>query len=204
MKVTAWIVNFNNYSRGFRQLVDWLRSADVPVAVIDNGSAYPPLLKYYETCGLQIVHPQRNLGPYAFWELGLHERDGRYIVTDPDVVPSANCPEDLIERMSAMMDRGHRKVGPSLRIDNLPDSYPNKQKVVDWEQQFWTRPHDGGFNALIDTTFAMYEAGSAFSLHAFRLAPPYSFEHIPWYEGPEPNAERDFYNATKNKGWTNW
>jgi hypothetical protein len=203
MKV--WITNFNNLERGFRRLVDWLRSTDVAVIVIDNGSTWAPLLKYYETSGLQIAHCAKNLGPYAFWEMKLHQDSDRFIVTDPDVVPSADCPPDLIKRMGEMMDRGYVKVGPSLRIDNLPGTYPNTQQVIDWEQQFWTHRAGKGFEALIDTTFAMYApsapAGPAYGL---RLAPPYSFEHIPWYEGPEANAERDFYNDQKVKGWTHW
>ncbi len=203
MKV--WITNFNNLNRGFRRLVDWLRLTGIAIAVVDNGSTWEPLLRYYETSGLQIIRCPQNLGPYAFWEMKLDQGTDRFIVTDPDVVPSADCPSDLIERMGEMLDRGYVKVGPSLRIDNLPGTYPGTQRVIDWEEQFWARPADRGFEALIDTTFAMYAPGApAGPLHGLRLAPPYSFEHAPWYEGLEANAERDFYNDRKVKEWTHW
>lgn len=204
--VICWIVNFNNCSRGFTRLVDWLRAADIHVAVLDNGSTWEPLLRYYETSGLQIIQTQRNLGPYAFWSLGLYESGERFILTDPDVVPSADCPKDIVERMSLMLDKRYSKVGPSLRIDNLPDCYPDKEKVIAWEQQWWLNPVEDGYRASIDTTFAMYAPETlprTWDNH-LRLAPPYSFEHVPWYEGTEANAEREFYNAAKNKEWTNW
>lgn len=202
--MNVWITNFNNLDRGFRRLVEWLQDANVSIKVIDNGSTWEPLLRYYETSGLEIIRPGNNLGPYAFWELGLHRSSERFIITDPDVVPSSECPKDLIARMSEMLDKGHKKVGPSLRIDNLPGNYPGTEKVISWEQQFWTNPTEGGYAALIDTTFAMYEPDRPFELPALRLAAPYSFEHVPWYEGSEQNAERDFYNSTKRMEWTNW
>jgi hypothetical protein len=203
--IPVFINNRDNLERGFRRLVAWLLSVNASVVVIDNGSTYPPLLQYYEESKLQIIHSGSNLGPYAFWHLGLH-LEGRFIVTDPDVVPSDECPADLIERMSAMMDKGYKKVGPSLRLNNLPGCYENTEKVRAWESQFWQHPVDGGFQGLIDTTFAMYEGGSVAwpDQPYLRLAHPYSFEHIPWYEGPEPNAERDYYHAHAKKEWINW
>jgi hypothetical protein len=207
--MSVWITNFNNLNRGFSRLVDWLIEADVPFTVIDNASTWEPLLRYYEAAHFPIVRCEKNLGPYAFWELGFHQAARRFIVTDPDVVPCANCPRDLLERMSLMMDRGYSTVGPSLRIDNLPDCYDAKNRVIAWEQQWWQRPVDGGFEANLDTTFSMYEEGTMprawdNGLQGCRLAPPYQFEHLPWYEGPGPNPERDFYNATRRKEWTNW
>ena len=202
----VYVTNFNNLDRGFRNLVDWLLQGGMPPIVLDNASTWEPLLRYYESSGLTVIFCGSNLGPYAFWERGLHrEQSERFIVTDPDVVPSADCPLDLIERMSIMLDKNWKKVGPSLRIDNLPGCYPRTEKVLAWENQFWAHPVADGFEADIDTTFAMYEPGSPReAASCLRLAPPYSFEHLPWYEGPEPNPEREFYNERKQRAWTNW
>lgn len=198
-----FINNFNNLNRGFVRLVKWLTDAGYPPCILDNDSTYHPLLEFYRATNVHVVHIGKNLGPYAFWELGLHkEQKDRFIVTDPDVAPAAGCQLNLIAHMHAMMDRGYKKVGPSLRIDNLPSG---KKKIIDWESQFWTKPVDGGFEADIDTTFAMYEPGSWYRPEGkyLRLAPPYSFDHIPWYE-TEENDESLYYRAHARKEWTNW
>src|SRR5882724_584499 len=209
-----FITNFNNLERGFRQLVKWLQDSHFDITIIDNRSTYGPLLDYYtqHTCSkLRLFRHGDNLGPYAFWELELHKQQTeRFIVTDPDVVPAEGCPRDLIQLMNWVMDNSDiGKVGPSLRIDNLPDHFKHKQDVLKWEQQFWDRPALGSpaYHADIDTTFAMYEPGSEVrnDKPCLRLAPPYSFEHIPWYEdSAAPNAERDYYLAHARKDWIHW
>ena len=52
------------------------------------------------------------------------------------------------------------KVGFALRIDDLPQHYPLKEKVIKWEKQFWTKKvnkTDNIYYAEIDTTFALYK-----------------------------------------------
>ncbi len=211
--VTVYITNHNNLERGFRQLVKWLVDTDQHVVVIDNASTYEPLLEWYRSTdtGVLAKHIGENLGPYAFWQLGWHKTEHRrFVVTDPDVVPSAECPHDLIAMMHRILDNPMLigKVGPSLRIDNLPDHYTKKQEVITWEQQFWDRPVQGtAFYADIDTTFAMYEPGSEVrpAGECLRLMPPYSFEHIPWYEdSANPTAEHAYYHEHARKEWTHW
>ncbi len=208
---TVYITNRNNLERGFRQLVTWLQASDTPIVVIDNWSTYPPLRDFYDHHHeIEVMWQTENLGPYAFWQLGLHKQQKkRFIVTDPDVVPSAECPRDLIALMHRMMDMNFGKVGPSLRIDNLPDHYAKKQEVIAWERQFWERPviGSGSYYADIDTTFAMYAPGSEVrpAGECVRLAPPYSFEHVPWYEdNANPTAERAYYHEHARKEWTHW
>jgi len=119
------------------------------------------------------------------------------------------------------------KVGPSLRIDDLPSQH---QHIWDWEIQFWKKPtyvcldcrkqmgeclYNMGkctgrsitaYDALIDTTFALYQPGSA-AWHPerthYRLAPPYVFRHLPWYE-TSTSEERDYYIRTSDARWTHW
>jgi len=203
------INNFQNLDRGFRRLVDWLLSAGMEnIAVIDNASTWEPLLEYYETCHLQIVHAGANLGNQALWELGIEPKT-RFILTDPDVIPASYCPLDLVGKMHDVADRYYpAKVGPSLRIDNIPSCYSKKSKVEAWEAQWWTVPiaNGEGYSSLIDTTFALYEPGAGiWSNHHIRLAPPYSMEHFPWYEdSANPTEEEKFYRETSNKAIINW
>ena len=192
--------------------MEWLQAAgQTRILVIDNGSTYPPLLEYYRTHArvLELRFAFRNLGPTAPWVLRLEQLRTRFIVSDPDVVPAPGCPRDLVERLHHMLDYYQcSKVGPSLRIDNLPDCYAKKREVLRWEKQFWAKPVQGNcFQAAIDTTFALYAAGSApwpREPH-FRLAPPYAIEHVPWYEDSAAAIpERDFYQGHAAGQWNHW
>ena len=57
------------------------------------------------------------------------------MVTDPDVVPTVTCPHDLVRRMLEALAASPTvgKVGPSLRVDNLPPHYLLREEVVEWE-----------------------------------------------------------------------
>jgi len=201
-----YIVNFNNLNRGFSRLIDWLKRAGMSgIVVIDNHSTFAPLLRYYETLAdVTIMLRPENLGHDVFWSLGYHlHQTKRFIVTDPDVVPDANCPIDLVRRMHQVADRiPGSKVGPGIRIDNLPDHYHLKDLMLRSECGYWDEskrmPHGDAFFARIDTTFALYEpgAGKWDGVHV-RLDFPYVVEHIPWYDDSAlPDEERDFYKAT--------
>jgi hypothetical protein len=215
MPIPIYITNFNNLDRGFRQLVSWLQASNCDITVIDNASTWPPLMDWYnDHLEVRFRDAHENLGPYAFWELGLHKQQReRFIVTDPDLRPTELCPSALltIDRMEKVMDTFQvGKVGVSLSLDNIPEYYKFGQQVRDWESQFWTRPTEDGlaYHADIDTTFCLYEPGSEChpqNPHRLRLAPPYTFEHVPWYEdSSKPHPERDYYLAHIDRKWTDW
>ena len=210
--VPIYINNFNNLARGFRRLVEWLRDAGYEnVTVVDNGSTWGPLLEYYERSPeLVVLRVGENLGPYAVWNLDLHNKGGQFVVTDPDVVPAVDCPRDVVRKLMEVRERFPvAKVGVSLRIDNLPEHYRERERVVKWEGQFWTGIDPSGdvYHAAVDTTFALYDQGMrAWPAGPYlRLAPPYTFEHLPWYEDSgRPSAELEFYRSTRRQGDTNW
>lgn len=205
----VFINNFNNCSRGFSRLVDWLVVAGMTdITVIDNCSKWPPLLNYYDDATaqprppFQLLRMPTNLGHDAFWKIGI-KTPGRFILTDPDVVPDAACPLNLIERMHEVSDRyAPAKVGPGIRIDNLPDRYHLKDLMLRSEGDYWhprrQTPDGSGYFAPIDTTFALYEKGAGkWDGEHVRLAEPYVVEHIPWYlDSSVPHTEREFYKAT--------
>jgi hypothetical protein len=201
----VYIISFNNLDRGFRRLVEWLQSADMKnIKVIDNHSTWEPLLRYYETLnGVELLLQPENLGHEVFWRLGYQNHQvGRYIVTDPDVVPAEGCPRDLVRKMHEVSNRySNAKVGPGIRIDNLPDHYFQKDYMRRCECRYWDESARVGpdcFDAAIDTTFALYEPGAGkWDGKHFRLDFPYVVEHIPWYDdSSKPNPEREFYKAT--------
>jgi hypothetical protein len=205
--IPVFIVN-KNWLTPMRRLIDWLRmNGTERIVILDNGSTYPPLLNYY-TDQLPAEVTMRPGDPddwqYRFWNQKIYEEfDSPYVMTDPDVVPAEGCPADLILKMYYTLEANSTagKVGPSLRIDNLPDAHPAKEEVIKGQSDLWKSPTgDGNFYAPIDTTFAIYGRRSpgADSSHGIRLGPPYLFEHVPWYIWPLTD-EVKFYIKHANR-----
>jgi hypothetical protein len=224
--IPVFVCNRNNLERGFRKQVEWLLSIGMrDINVVDNQSTYPKLLTYYDSLAnsVRILPQDQNLGPRGFWEiLNAHDKIMTpYIYTDCDVVPADSCPADVIEVLLGLLQKQEsgRKVGVSLRIDNLPDHYSKKDLVIKWESGFWTPDRkeqinneygDGqtAFNANVDTTFAMYHPQQEFTYTALRTDAPYSFEHIPWYaDDSQPTEEDQYYREhyeTKHEDGQMW
>ena len=99
------------------------------------------------------------------------------------------------------------KVGLSLKIDDLPECYINKDKVQRWEGQFWRyKRSEQFFQAQLDTTFALYRVGTGHDLNnSLRAAPPYSARHLPWYSNSaEPTEEEKYYFAHASGSIATW
>ncbi len=184
------------------ELITWLeRVGQTEIYLLDNDSTYPPLLDYYQRTNYQVVYLGENLGPHAIWMSDIRANlgiTGRFILTDPDVVPIAKCPDDAIDILSAALDRypDHIKAGFGIRIDDLPDHFPRKSEVIIWERQHWsTLLAPGLFDTTIDTTFALYRPGLPFAYGpAIRTDYPYLVKHIPWYSNPARlSAEEAYY-----------
>jgi hypothetical protein len=211
--IPVFIVNRNRLD-ALRRLVGWLLAAGTRrVVIMDNASDYPPLLAWYEQLpeGAKLMRLEQNHGPYVLWQQGVHQvLDTPYVLTDSDVVPDAACPPDLIGRLLEVLQRhpDAKKVGPGLRIDNLPDSYAEADTVRKWESQFWEHPVAPGiFAAPIDTTFALYPARGEFSNEAcnLRLGAPYLTEHTPWYvDEAALSAEERHYREHTSATFSNW
>ena len=214
----VFINNFNRLEIGFRDLLFWLRRAGMTkIVVIDNASTYSPLLDFYVSFamkGIQLLRVSTNLGPEAFWRLDLHlQQTGPFIVTDPDVVPDYQCPYDLVRKMHEVADRyAPAKVGPAIRIDNIPACYAQRDYMRMCEADYWVRKYKEGdcWNAAIDTTFALYSAGwtrwplaEAGGVQHVRLDFPYVVNHVPWFEdSAKPSAEALYYRAHVAPGFS--
>lgn len=210
-------VIINNFNRltTLRMLIERLEKAGCRnIHIIDNASTYPPLLEYYETMPYTVHRLGVNLGFKALWKSKLNKELCRdyFVYTDSDVVPLAECPDDF---MAVFLDvlkthRLARKVGFSLRIDNLPDHYAHKEKVIAHESRFFERPTADGrmYRAPIDTTFAMYRPriglSRSFSAEAYRMAYPYQAEHMPWYNDLSNLSEEEQYYIDHTARATHW
>ena len=212
--IPVFIVNRNRL-HALQRLVEWLRAAGTRrVVILDNASNYPPLLQWYQALpnGVNALLLPDNHGPYVLWQQGVHRvLDTPFVLTDSDVVPASFCPADLIGVLLEQLQRypDAKKVGPALRIDNLPEHYAEVDVVRKWESQFWEHPvAPGVFAAPIDTTFALYPPRAEFSNEPcnLRLGHPYIIEHTPWYvdEAALDDEERHYraHTSTVHSNWS--
>lgn len=217
---SIFLNNFNRLNIGFRDLLLWLRRAGMTsICVIDNGSTFPPLLDFYGSPamdGIQLIRAA-NLGHEAIWKLGLHNRpdNSRFIYTDADILPDPQCPLDLVRKMHEVTDRFFltgAKVGPALRIDNLPSCYAQRDHMRRCESDYWLRKHAEGdcWDAALDTTMALYESGwgrwplaTAGGVQHVRLDFPYVVNHIPWHsDSANLTDEERYYQAHVEGGYS--
>ena len=106
----------------------------------------------------------------------------------------------------------YRKVGFSLRIDDIPGDSVLHDEVLEWEKQFYEHylPGDNIYIAFIDTTFALYVPDQLVFenmnfLTAYRTGLPYQCRHLPWYKTHNDVDEEDmFYSALKLQTTGNW
>jgi len=213
-RIPIYFINRNRLS-ALRRCIQWLIDLGYTnISVIDNASRYPPLLEYYRAMAPRVkVHfMTENYGPWVFWERGFGAgMNQKYIVSDSDLIPCDFCPNDLIEKMGALLDehQGIVKVGPALRIDDLPQANSKADLVFKWESEFWSSPvGDNLFAAPIDTTFAMYRPGLDFSKSGgnnIRIGYPYIFLHTPWYvDEANLDGEERYYRSSRAEEFSYW
>lgn len=181
-----------------RQCVEALRDVGLHVMVVDHGSTWQPMRDWLAGVRGVDIWYCNNRHPRDLWAPGgVLERwtrpDERFIVTDCDVIPDPACPTDWPQIMAAYLNHlpAVRKVGLSLRTDDLPAHHMHRDMVREWEAQWQPpraapvvyNPGAAGVFADVDTTLAMYRHFEPFTLGpAVRLQPPYTARHLPWYE----------------------
>jgi len=195
-------------------LIKWLERAGMKrIYIVDNDSTYPPLLEYFKTTPHKVFRLGVNAGHLALWNSPVYQmfRSDYYIYTDPDILPSDECLDDFLPRLMKCLEENPRieKAGFALRIDDLPDHYRDKQKVLDWEKQFWRRQvAEDVFDAAIDTTFALYRPftnGALWAAPAYRLAGKYVARHLPWYaDSRNPTEEDEYYRQHIKTNASHW
>lgn len=212
-KIPIIINNFNRLSYLTRLIKVLEDLGYFNIYIIDNASSYKPLLLYYETCKYKVFRLTENIGYLALWKTDIFKqfKDDYYVYTDSDVVPIHECPENFMELFLDGLKRFPfaRKVGFSLRIDNLPDFFVNKQEVISWESKYFDKPvTDKFYRASIDTTFALYrprvKGGSNDYIPMYRTAFPYQAEHLPWYVDNTKLSDEDIFYLKAAKTSTMW
>lgn len=212
-KIPIIIISFNQLFY-LKQLVDFLKKHQYSnIVIIDNNSTYPPLFKYFQSIKSSVTlhRLNENRGHLVFWEnKELFEKysKGYYVVTDADIVPVENCPDDFLKYFIKILNSypNITKVGFSLKIDDIPDSNKNKKQIIKWESQYWKIKNQAGdFSSDIDTTFALYKPGKiGFKTqkfyYAIRSKSPYLALHGGWYvDSNNLTSEQKYYLETANE-----
>lgn len=206
-------VIINNFNRldCLQQLLTWLENAGmVNIYIIDNLSTYPPLLELYKRTKYTVFKLDKNVGHMALWQTHIFMlfKNSPYVYTDPDIVPIEECPKDAVDYFWQLLHQYPEfgRAGFGLKIDDLPDHYPLKTKVIDWERQYWKNElqvQPGVYDAIIDTTFALYRAnawGDAGYMKSLRTSGKYMARHLPWYINPSKlDNEEKYYLAHSSK-----
>jgi len=210
--IPIFIISFNRLSY-VSQAIEWLeKNGYKNIHIIDNASTYPPLLRYYSELPYQIHYLEKNLGYMAFWKSRLFDeyRNYFYVVSDPDLIPVAECPKDFLWHFASILKRfsNLNKVGFSLKIDDIPEDNKMKESIIKWESEFCKRKFffQNVYYAGIDTTFALYMPDSINTSDSFyrglRTGFPYQVKHLPWYKSEADITEEDlYYSETKENGW---
>lgn len=209
------IVNFNQLFY-LKKLVDFfLKRKFENIIIIDNLSTYPPLLEYYKTLkGVNVEYMDDNYGHMVFFEnKELQEKYGQgfYVLTDADIVPNENLPEDFMKRMVEVIiaEFNHiTKVGFALMTEDIPNTYPFKMQVINWEKKFWEISYPKStesYCAKIDTTFAIYKPrypemfNDIEFLKGIRIAGDFTARHGGWYLDPlNLTDEQKYYQKTSS------
>lgn len=212
-EVPIIINNFNRLDTLCKLLDALVVRGYTNIYILDNASTYPPLLKYYERCPFTVIRLEKNLGFKALWKSSLRKKfcGDYYIYTDSDVVPVVDCPADFVDHLMRELKKHPlaRKVGFSLRIDNLPDHYAYKEQVIQKESVYYQRQAGPGlYRAPIDTTLALYRPRVGLSrsrfVEAYRTAYPYQAEHLPWYSDSSHLSDEERYYIDHCTHVTEW
>lgn len=206
----------NNYNRltYLKSLINSLtRRGYTNIYILDNKSTYPPLLEYYKSCPFTVIHLSGNLGYKALWESDVFNqfKGSYYVYTDSDMEINPDCPDDFMLHFLNILKRYplSQKVGFGLQIDDLPDHFINKEKVVEHESRFWTREVEPGiYKADIDTTFALYrpycKGVASIYQEVYRTGKPYIIKHLPWYVDTNNMSDEELYYVNNISQSTHW
>ena len=218
-KIPILIINFNQLNFLEQQINFLVDRGFENIVIVDNCSNYPPLMEYYKKLpkGVLLEKMNSNEGHMVFFNSKYLQKkygQGYYVISDADIVPNSECPNLFMNELIDLLDKHNRditKVGFALEIDDIPDTYPLKDKVINWERRFWIKEIEKEvYSANIDTTFALYKPcyPKKFKhipfLAALRLGGDYICKHGGWYLNPKNLSNEEKYYQTHSSISNSW
>jgi pyruvyltransferase len=142
------------------------------------------------------------------------------VMTDPDIELN-KVNGDILEFYIYLLNKLKKTtVGPMLKIDDIPDEYPNKKQCIEGHTiQFWSKPSktilfkDKEYKyieCLTDTTFQLFSSKNIPTkfphINSIRTLYPYDARHLDWYVNPNNLSPCQLYylnNTNKISHWNN-
>ncbi len=206
-------INVRDRLNYLKLLLGWLDWAGYRnITLIDNGSTYPPIVEFLNACRHNTIRLRKNLGHTVLWRLPqLREilASQWFVYSDPDVVPGEHCPPNVVVLLYRLLRQFplYLKAGLGLRLDDIPDHYHLKGKLIEWEESLYGRQiAPDVFQADLDTTFALHRPRTPYAIGpAMRLRGIYEARHLPWYaNSAQPEEEELYYRSHTKRGITTW
>ncbi len=194
-------------------LINWFeKTGHENIILLDNNSSYPPLLEYLSASPHEVVKLNSNLGHKSPWISKFVERFDKstpFVVTDPDLLPDPEAPEDSFEYFQELLLRYKKfdKAGFGLHIDDIPVINPYRDQIIQWEEPFWNKELESlVYAAHLDTTLALHRPQTPYKVtEAIRTGRPYMAKHLPWYRDPHnPNEETAYYLMNRDNQVGYW
>ena len=204
--VPVLIPCFNNPSYAGAMLAQLQAIGFTDITFVDNASSSPAMHDWLDQTarrGIKVERLTENLGPHdsVFTPARLKNLPRWFCVTDPDLAFNPALPKDFLQIMADAITRhGIPKAGFALDIANREGLRQSKfdiggtdYQIWEWEKQFWNTPldltasDDTVFEALVDTTFALYDSTKLrkkFSMTALRIGGRFTAKHLPWLAEP--------------------
>ena len=233
--IPIFIISFNRL-KALKKLLERLENLNIPnpIIIVDNNSSLPSLLTFLASTKYKVIRLKKNYGHLALWkakEFREIVNEQPFILTDPDVIPSSNCPEDFIALFLKQLKKYpySTKVGFSLNLNTIPVNYAKREEVLNWEKKFWndnlkfatddiveekldsTNSEKGKlcfYFAPIDTTFALYRPGIYPTAdkwwNSLRIAPPYTADHLGWFPDYIVDDEMGCYHRHFKNRSSHW
>lgn len=142
------------------------------------------------------------------------------VMTDPDI-ELFNVNSDILDFYIFILNRLNvQSVGPMLKIDDIPDYYPNKKLAIQGHtNQFWSKPvksilfknkNYDYIECSTDTTFQLFSVKNIPNKfpnsNSIRTLAPYIAKHLDWYINPNDLYPCELFylnNTTNISHWNN-
>lgn len=213
--VKAFIIFRDRVTYG-RLCLAAFQAAGLETTIVDHGSTWPEAvdwLRELKKSGVPVID-EGGGNPRDLWQREWFRSAcarEKYVVNDPDVIPSEECPPDWPQHLSEILDRhpNYHKIGLGLRIDRIPEHYTQRSNVIGWEAHFWDHEVEHGvYHADVDTTLAVHIPMMDMGCHSFsamRTGFPYVADHVAWYEDYRNLSEElAYYHSHAEEGISCW
>jgi hypothetical protein len=189
------------------------------ITFVDNASTSPSMREWldYASQFAKVEVMAENMGPRKsiFTPERLRSLPRWFCVTDPDLLLNPFFPPNWAHVLADVTQKFQAgKAGLALNISDRKlfrrtkfDISGAMYYIWNWEEQFWADPvgktEDGDslYNALVDTTFALYDQvyfdNDSF-LEGVRIGGRFTAKHLPWYERSiVDRSELEEYKSTQ-------